>query len=196
MKGRLFLTGPIGCGKTTILRTALGENVATAGGFSTERTYDGDGAHTGFILMRASELALPPARRSGRRFLIFEQDGSRRDDAVFTEYAAAILREAAFAPFALLDELGGFELMLPDFEAALHIFLQTDVPTIGVLKAIPSAKNLTKRLNLTDAYLNRAYQLLHELEADPGTTVLRTTGRYDEAAKAAVNEWVKCFATK
>ncbi|MPM65222.1 hypothetical protein SDC9_112117 [bioreactor metagenome] len=86
--------------------------------------------------------------------------------------------------------------MLPDFEAALHDFLQADVPTIGVLKAIPSAKNLTKRLNLTETYLNLARSLFAELEADPGTTVLRTTGRYDEAAKAAVNEWVKCFATK
>lgn len=196
MTRRLFLTGPIGCGKTTMLRAALGEKVGAAGGFVTERTYDGDGQQTGFMLMRAAELALPPPYRSGRRFLIFEQDGTRRDDAVFTEYAAAILREAAFAPFALIDEFGGFELMLPDFKAALHDFFRADVPTIGVLKAIPSAKNLTKRLNLTDAYLNQAHELFTELDADPGTTVLRTTGRYDEAAKAAVNEWVKCFATK
>ena len=196
MTGRLFLTGPIGCGKTTMIRTALGEKVSRAGGFATERTYDGDGAPTGFMLMRAAELALPPAYRSGRRFLIFEQGGSRREDTVFTEYAAAILREAAISPFALLDEFGGFELTLPDFEAALHDFLHTDVPAIGVLKAIPSAKNLTKRLNLSDTYLIQARQLFAALDGDPGTTVLRTTGRYDVAAKAAVDEWVKCFATK
>jgi len=196
MTRRLFLTGPIGCGKTTMLRAALGEKVSQAGGFSTERTYDGDGAQTGFMLMRATELALPPAHRSGRRFLIFENGVSRREDTVFTEYATVILREAAVSPFALLDEFGGFELTLPDFVSALHDFLHTDVPTIGVLKAIPSAINLTKRLNLTDAYLNQAHRLFTELATDPGTTLLRTTGRYDAAAKAAVNEWVKCFATK
>jgi nucleoside-triphosphatase THEP1 len=179
-----------------MIRTALGETVAKAGGFATERTYDGDGAPTGFMLMRASELATAPGKRNGRRFLIIDNSGSRRVDAVFTQYAATILRESAASPFAILDEFGGFELTLPDFESALQDFLKTGVPVIGVLKAIPAAKKLTERLNLSDEYLNLARGLLSDLDADPGTTVLRTTGRYDAAAKAAVSEWVKTFATK
>ncbi len=193
MTPRLFLTGPIGCGKTTMIRAALGEATRRAGGFVTERTYDGDGMPTGFMLMRTAELAAPPARRSGRRFLIFEDGVSRRDDSVFTDYAAAILRQSTVDPFAVLDEFGGFELTLPLFEAALNDFFKAEVPVIGVLKAIPSAKKLGERLNLSDEYPKLARRLLSTLDADPGTTVLRTTGRYDAAAKAAVLEWVKNF---
>ncbi|HWP79847.1 MAG TPA: nucleoside-triphosphatase [Candidatus Acidoferrum sp.] len=196
MTARLFLTGPVGCGKTTMLRTALGEAVGRAGGFVTERIYDGDGAPAGFELMRTAELAKAPALRCGRRFLSFGGGAPRHDDSVFTEYAVKILRESAAAPFAVLDEFGGFELTLPDFEAALYDFLASGLPTIGVLKAIPSAKKLGERLGLWEELHRRALRLEAALAADPDTAVLRTTGRYDEAAKAAVSEWVRNFADK
>ena len=50
MKKHLFLTGPSGIGKTTIIRQALGSAAGYAGGFITERVADGDGSVEGFDL--------------------------------------------------------------------------------------------------------------------------------------------------
>ena len=38
---RLILMGPIGCGKSTMIQTVLGQDIARAGGFLTVRKLDG-----------------------------------------------------------------------------------------------------------------------------------------------------------
>ena len=49
MKKNLFLTGPLGVGKTTLLRKVLGyEALSYAGGFVTERAEDEDGLLLGY----------------------------------------------------------------------------------------------------------------------------------------------------
>ena len=37
MKKRLFFTGPIGCGKSTAIASALGDRISQCGGFLTRR---------------------------------------------------------------------------------------------------------------------------------------------------------------
>ena len=51
MQKRLFLCGPSGCGKNTIIRNALGAALAEAGGFVTERASGADGKLLGFDLL-------------------------------------------------------------------------------------------------------------------------------------------------
>ena len=50
MKKHLFLTGPSGVGKTTIIKEALVAQIAYAGGFLTERVTDDSGKLLGFDL--------------------------------------------------------------------------------------------------------------------------------------------------
>ena len=49
MKRRLLLTGPIGCGKSTLIINALGSAIRDAGGFLTLRVIE-DGRLAGFDL--------------------------------------------------------------------------------------------------------------------------------------------------
>ena len=50
MKRRLFLTGAIGCGKSTSIERALGDRIKTLGGFRTRRLIGTDGHPVAFYL--------------------------------------------------------------------------------------------------------------------------------------------------
>ena len=66
MKKRLFLTGPSGIGKSTIIRQALGPALAYAGGFVTERVSDGEGRLLGYELLPAAAALSGTAYQSWR----------------------------------------------------------------------------------------------------------------------------------
>jgi nucleoside-triphosphatase THEP1 len=194
VKRRLFLTGPIGCGKSTLIKNALGPAAVRAGGFVTVRIRARSGALEGFDLLPACSLACPGRYFEAHRFLSFGPDGTRRCDSVFNKEAARLLREAAEEKsFAVLDELGGFELLLPEFSAALDAFLAAGIPCLGVLKALPAADELQARIGLTGEYLRAARQLRERLDLDADTWVLETSGRYDAGAEAALGRWVERY---
>lgn len=187
MRRRLFLTGPIGCGKSTLIANALGSLVRRAGGFLTLRVTEG-GRLAGFDLAA-------PCGEPRERFLTFgEAGGSVRDERPFTRTAPALLREAEGRGFAVLDEIGGFELLYPDFYEALTRFLFSGTPCVGVLKAPPGAAELLRRVQLPPEYLDAARTLRELLAADPDTLLLETTGRYDTNAEGALRHWAEEYA--
>ena len=102
MKKHLFLTGVSGIGKTTIIRQALGSAAGYAGGFITERVADGDGSIEGFDLYPAA-AAIGHDGFDGLRFLDLGTTPPRKDNEVFRESAAQMLREAEYYPFVMLD---------------------------------------------------------------------------------------------
>ena len=67
IKKHLFLVGPSGGGKTTLLRETLGESLEYAGGFVTERVCAEDGSLLGF------ELLVPQFREAVESLLSSEQ---------------------------------------------------------------------------------------------------------------------------
>jgi len=180
---RLFLLGDIGCGKSSMLCEALGASVSLAGGFRTVRVVE-QGRLTGF------ELLASDGRRG--RFCDLTQ-GIRRDDSVFSGLGAELLREAARHPFAVLDEFGGMELLVPEFRAALFDFLRSDVPCIGVLKNEQAVQALLARIPLDSPYEHHLQTLRALLEADPDTRLLSTTGWQDEETMAVLRQWVKRY---
>ena len=183
---RLFLTGPSGCGKSTLLRKALRDKLTPAGGFITERAIEENGRYLYFYLQRANLTG------SREIFLDLRQKPPVRHNEVFTQTAAHLLHQPA--PFFLLDEIGGMELLLPEFRTALDAFLASDVPCIGVLKGMQNSLALTKTTNLPEAYLSAAEDLRHRLEADPHTQILEISCRDDEAARQIIAGWVEEYA--
>lgn len=186
MTRRLFLTGPSGCGKSTLLRAALQGRLAAAGGFITERQRNADGSYAYFYLQRADGTG------SREIFLDLRQLPPKKSDLPFTGTAVQLLREEA--PFFLLDEIGGMELLLPEFQAALDSFLDTALPCIGVLKSIRNSRALQTAAALPEAYLQAAEQLRNRLEQSPDTTVLEMSDFHDLAVEAAVTQWVEEYA--
>ena len=166
MQKKLFLCGPSGCGKTTMIRAALGQKLAEAGGFVTERRVDGDGRVLGFDLLPAAAAAgiegFTPLR-----FLDYTAEPPRRDNEVFRDEAVRLLQEAEYYPFAVLDEIGGFELVIPQFRAQLASFLSSPVPCVGVLKAPTGVEELRERFGLGEKYTALARRLRAALDEDP-----------------------------
>lgn len=186
MKRRLLLTGAIGCGKSTLIINALGGAIQNAGGFLTLRVME-NGRLAGFDLCSVDG-------KTRERFLSFGPGGAVRDERPFTETAPALLRQAQEKKFALMDEIGGFELLYPDFYEALTDFLFSGKPCVGVLKALPGAEELTRRVKLPPEYMDAARELRELLEDDPDTLLLETTGRYDANAEGALRHWVEEYA--
>ena len=193
MQKHLFLCGPSGCGKSTLIRNALGASLAGAGGFVTERVSAPDGSLVGFELLPSAAAAGVEGFRP-LRFLDYRVDPPAKDNEVFRTEAVRLLQEAAWYPFALLDEFGGFELVIPQFRAALADFLSSPVPCVGVLKTLDGAAELQRRFGLGERYLALARQLHAALRADGDTLVLDVSGRCDAAAERALREWAEQYA--
>lgn len=193
MQRRLFLIGPSGCGKTTLIRSALGDKLAGAGGFVTQRALGADGRLLGFDLL-PSAAAAGVEGFSPLRFLDYTTDPPTRDNEVFRGEAVRLLREAEYYPFAVLDEIGGFELVIPQFRARLAAFLSSPVPCLGVLKAPSGVEELRGRFGLGEKYSLLYDRLRAVLDADPDTLVLELSGRGEAGAERLVREWCSLFA--
>lgn len=193
MKKHLFLTGVSGIGKTTIIRQALGSAAGYAGGFITERVADGDGSIEGFDLYPAA-AAIGHDGFDGLRFLDLGTVPPRKDNEVFRESAAQMLREAGFYPFVMLDEIGGFEMLIPQFRNELAQLLNSDAPIIGVIKGAENAEELRASFGLGEKFTMLTDNLRAVLANDEDTVVIEVKQRGDETAKRIVEAWVKEYA--
>ena len=175
MKPHLFLTGPIGCGKSTAIAQALGEKLPTLGGFLTRRYRE---PYLHFQLES-------PDGSFQKTFLDFSSGKPAVDLSVFSEldFSGTVL---------ILDEIGGIELLNPDFAAALKAVLESPLPILGVLKGEGPAGALIEKLGLTETYTNAARILRQQLWSDPNTLVYEC-GQFDETALALAENWVKEF---
>ena len=194
MKKHLFLTGMSGIGKTTIIRQALGSAAGYAGGFITERVADGDGSVEGFDLYPAAAAAIGHDGFDGQRFLDFSTTPPQKDNEVFRESAAQMLKEAEFYPFVMLDEIGGFEMLIPQFRNELAQLLNSDAPIIGVIKGAENAEELRASFGLGEKFTMLTDNLRAVLANDEDTVVIEVKQRGDETARRIVEAWVKEYA--
>lgn len=179
MKRRLFLTGPMGCGKSTAIARALGTRLPHAGGFLTRRYRE----PTLHFTLESPDGSLR------RTFLDFPAGQPRLDMSVFRELGTELLAGS----FLVLDEIGGMELLCPEFMAALNAVLESPIPVIGVIKGAAPANALSQTLGLSQVYDEAARQLRSRLESDENTLVYEC-GQFDENALILAENWVKEYA--
>jgi nucleoside-triphosphatase len=131
----IFLTGPIQCGKTTLIQRVLGElgNIQI-GGF---RTISVPTAIPGAM----NEVYIVPAIKDHPKLTRDNLIGIRWGDRRYSAYPEAfetsgvgLLQNDANAQIILMDELGIMENKAPYFISAVETALNGDIPILGVIK--------------------------------------------------------------
>ena len=173
MKKRLFLTGPIGCGKSTAIQVALGEKITQCGGFLTRRHRE---PYLYFTLESPDGTFQKP-------FLDFSSAKPEVNLSVFSEMSL-------HGTVLVLDEIGGIELLNPEFTAALEAALDSDIPILGVIKGEGPAGKLIDKLGLTEEYETAVSKLRQQLRNDPNTMIYECT-QYDENALHLARQWTE-----
>lgn len=176
MKRRLFLTGPMGCGKSTAIRAALGDAIVHCGGFLTRRCREPALHFT---------LETPDGSRK-ETFLDFSTGRPEPDLLVFSGLGVHALQGTVL----ILDEIGGIELLNPDFTAALETVLRRDIPILGVMKGDGPGGALIQALGLTEQYRLAASRLREFLRSDVDTLLYECT-QFDETARLLAGQWAE-----
>ena len=190
MKRHLFLTGPACSGKSALLRETLGQTLLQAGGYCTAMDLADDGALLGCSLFPAAAAGGADGFER-ERFLDFSTFPPRHDNEVFRTTGVRLLEESAWYPFAVIDEFGGFDLIIPQFRKALEVFLSSDLPVVGVMKDKADSDQLRQLLGLGERYSEFLDRLHEELARDPGTEILVLTDENRSDAAAAIKAWAE-----
>lgn len=188
MKKKLFLTGPDRCGKSEMIREELGELHRYAGGFVTVRQRDEQGNVLGF------DLAAADGSGGRERFLDLSGKLPVTRLEVFSQTGTRLLDQAEGRSYAVLDELGGVELLDDRFVRALVRLLRGDTPCVGVLRSAGDAGRAVGVMGLDLRYELARRVLYEHLKKDPEVMVLETTGKDDPKARALVAQWVEQYA--
>ena len=181
MKKNLFLTGSKGCGKSTIIATALGENLGKAGGFLTVRQLGEDGDARAFWLRQ-------PGKEDGQIIIDYSGQPYTMHPEVFENLGVALVQQARNYDYVVLDEIGGFEILTDSFLDALMELLKSEVPCIGVVKALGAATRMIQRLGLGELYVHRSEDL-HRWMAQDENTLLYTCSQFDPEGLQLAKHW-------
>lgn len=126
MARHLFLTGPKGVGKSTLIRGLLAEESGPLGGFFTVKHEGGV-----YLLPAAQERAF-----TSENFLF--RCGHGGDPARFDDLGCAALADTAGCRLLVMDELGPHEAEAKQFQAAVFRTLDGALPVLGVLQQTES----------------------------------------------------------
>ncbi len=135
---KLFLTGPIKSGKSTLLLSALKAHRLFVDGFYVQRQRI-DEHCIRFSLSQINEgnflSEKPSTDIPDHVFLTIRGKERRMDIGVFDGFGADILRRCIGKKLVLLDEIGGVEFLSEPFVDALTVLIKSDTPCIGVYKS-------------------------------------------------------------
>ncbi len=193
MKRKLFLCGPAFCGKSRLIRVALGRQLQAAGGFCTKLSCNDDGSMLGCTLMPAAAAGGVEGFEK-ELFLDLRQFPPLHDSEVFRGSGVRYLEEAEWYPFAVLDEIGGMDLIIPQFRVALNTLLRSELPVLGVVKTEEDAEQLRQALGPGQRFREFSEQLHRTLRRDPDTEILRIEADAAREAGEAVAAWAAEYA--
>jgi len=179
----LFLTGSVGCGKSTSIATAMGDGLKKAGGFLTVRQKDDTGRAVAYWIQR-------PNGSEKQIIIDYSAKPYTMHMEVFEDLGVRLLKEAEQFDYVVLDEIGGFEVLSEPFVEALMTLLKSDIPCIGVMKGEGPASKMIQKLGLGEVYVSKAESLRSWMRSDPDT-LLYECGQFDPRGLELANQWVQ-----
>ena len=190
MKKHLIITGSSGCGKSTLIREVLGSSVAYAGGLITERKLNCKGELEGFDIYPAAAVA-DMSSYTGQRFITKTALGLTKDTEVFRNYGVQLLKEAEYYPFIMIDEFGGFDVLIPQFRNAIADVFNLDTPIIAVMKGDKNVKEVKKRFHLGPRFLQTVDIVKNVLASDSDVQIVEMKKPGDSKVKAIIQQWAE-----
>ena len=190
VKKHLFLTGPDVSALRLSLQNVLGSSAALAGGFVTETCCDASGKPVSAALLPAAALGGVEGF-SPLPFLDLGVTPPLHDNEVFRVEGARLLQEATWYPFSVLDALGSFELLIPQYRQALADFLSSDLPILGILLPRKESEQLCRKLGLGERVNMNIEQLWKALRADPDTQIADFSGLGAIRAQRSLEQWCR-----
>ena len=100
------------------------------------------------------------------------------------------MQEAEYYPFVLLDEIGGLDLVVPQFREALKELLRKETALLGVVKEREEAENLRELFGLGKRFMGYYDELIEMIEAGERCRILQMG---EEATEQALEEWRQRF---
>ena len=193
MKRHLFLSGPAFCGKSRLIREQLGVLLQCAGGFCTGLDRDEEGSVLGCSLMPAA-MAGGVEGLEKERFLDMRSFPPLHDCEVFRELGVRLLKEAEWYPFAVLDEIGGIDVIIPQFRISLDALLASELPLLGVVKSREDSEQMRRILGPGERYTAFSERLWKMLESDSDTGIIEIREDAEREASGPVAAWVREYA--
>ncbi len=176
----LFLQGDTKVGKSTLLMQNLQPYLRDAGGFVVQRMTQ-DGVNRGFCLQALSSpppaLTIPYDAQKNNVFIEYTPQGWQQYPEVFAHAGAALLDAHALAgkKLIVLDEVGGVELLSPEFHRALYLTLGGETPCIGVLKSVCNRGKMKDKLFMESDYEQLCRQLFTDISERFGGKIITMT---------------------
>ena len=181
----LFLTGPVGSGKSTSIALSLGEYLHGAGGFLTVRQKDNEGRAVAYWLQKPDG--------TGKQCIIdYSVKPYTMHPEVFENQGVRLLEEAQQYRYVILDEIGGFEVLSEPFMEALMQLLRSEIPCIGVMKGEGPASKMIQKLGLGELYVQKAEALRQWMYQDENTQLYECE-QFDPEGLRLAQEWVRMY---
>jgi len=189
MKQHLFLTGAPEL-RNAIFNTAIRPTLAISGGFLIEIEHQAGGSRAvispacsaagveGFTLLPFWDTTVVPPVK---------------DNDVIRTFAVRCLEEAGYYPFACLQNIGGIDLMIPQYRTALETLLNSELPVIGTVLSADECHSLQRSFSISDRFLTLTANLPAVLAADENAILLDLDRLDLKAAERICNQWAKEF---
>jgi len=194
MNQSLFLEGPIQTGKSTIILNNLKSYmlIEHAGGFLCQRLTE-DGKTKAFRLIETSSAETTEMKYCADIPDVFLEEVSGKwikRDEVFKTKGIEILSDIHSKKLILLDEIGGFEILIDNFREKLYEALSSCIPVIGVIKSVNNGKIMKSAVGISNDYLAK-YEKLRTFITNNGGRILNVNSNID-----SINEEIKLFLSK
>lgn len=190
----LFLTGDSGEGKTTLIFQCLKPYRSVTGGFYSQRLMDENGDTAGFRLASAKEEWEPKGiyrEGLGDVFLRRTKDGMLLYPQVFLNTGRKLLAGDGKEQFLLMDEIGGVELLIPEFMEAVHDCLNGPKHCIGVIKSRKNYAGMMSRNGSSPFAPQLREKLEEEVLRNPDNQLLTYWRKDEESVREKILNYIR-----
>lgn len=187
-----FLTGTSGIGKSTLLMEVLQEMEFPISGFFAQRQLLPDDTTGGFRLLpwgSKHPLTATYQAEASDLFIKKSDTGWQKDLHVFQTTAITLLNEKT--PLKCLDEIGGTELLVPEFLNALYALLESDVYCVGVIKSPQNLTSMMTRVEMKKQEAIKLQKLHKDMTQQFHSVIVELTAFNREEVKLALKNFIK-----